>query len=165
MNMQMESFYEGARNADILIYNSAIDGELQTVDQLLEKSGVLADFKAVREGNVWCTGKNLFQESLGLGDLITDLHTVLSGEDGVQVRDQVPEAQALLKEVFPGAPDVSLPHGFKVRQNAALFQQLVHSLQLAVDGAVVDQYVGVPGTLVKGLHLHVHGGFGSLLAL
>ena len=81
MNMQMESFYEGARNADVLIYNSAIDGELQTVEQLLEKSGVLADFKAVQTGNVWCTGKNLFQESLGLGDLITDLHTVLSGVD------------------------------------------------------------------------------------
>ena len=81
MNMQMESFYEGARNTDILIYNSAIDGELQTVDQLLEKSGILADFKAVQEGNVWCTGKNLFQESLGLGDLIADLYTILSGED------------------------------------------------------------------------------------
>ena len=81
MNMQMESFYEGARNTDILIYNSAIDGELQTVDQLLEKSGILADFKAVQEGNVWCTGKNLFQESLGLGDLITDLYTILSGEN------------------------------------------------------------------------------------
>ena len=81
MNMQMESFYEGARNADVLIYNSAIDGELQTMSQLLEKSGVLADFKAVREGAVWCTGKNLFQESLGLGDLIADLHTVLSGGD------------------------------------------------------------------------------------
>ena len=81
MNMQMESFYEGARNADVLIYNSAIDGELQTMSQLLEKSGILADFKAVREGAVWCTGKNLFQESLGLGDLIADLHTVLSGGD------------------------------------------------------------------------------------
>ena len=81
MNMQMESFYEGARNADVLIYNSAIDGELQTMEQLLEKSGILADFKAVREGAVWCTGKNLFQESLGLGDLIADLHTVLSGGD------------------------------------------------------------------------------------
>lgn len=81
MNMQMESFYEGARNTDILIYNSAIDGELQTVDQLLEKSGVLADFKAVQAGNVWCTGQNLFQESLGLGDLIADLHTILSGGD------------------------------------------------------------------------------------
>ena len=80
MNMQMESFYEGARNADVLVYNSAIDGELATVDQLLEKSGVLADFKAVREGNVWCTGQNLFQESLGLGDLIADLHTVLTGD-------------------------------------------------------------------------------------
>lgn len=81
MNMQMESFYEGARNTDILIYNSAIDGELQTVDQLLEKSGVLADFKAVQARNVWCTGQNLFQESLGLGDLIADLHTILSGGD------------------------------------------------------------------------------------
>lgn len=81
MNMQMESFYEGARNTDILIYNSAIDGELQTVDQLLEKSGVLADFKAIQAGNVWCTGQNLFQESLGLGDLIADLHTILSGGD------------------------------------------------------------------------------------
>lgn len=81
MNMQMESFYERARNADILIYSSTIDGELRTMDQLLEKSGVLADFKAVQEGNVWCTGQNLFQESLGLGDLIADLHTVLSGED------------------------------------------------------------------------------------
>nr|WP_325184242.1 ABC transporter substrate-binding protein [uncultured Oscillibacter sp.] len=79
MNMQMESFYEGARNADVLVYNSAIDGELAAVDQLLEKSAVLADFKAVREGNVWCTGQNLFQESLGLGDLIADLHTVLTG--------------------------------------------------------------------------------------
>ena len=35
MNMQMEAFYAGARDADILIYNSAIDGELQTMDQLL----------------------------------------------------------------------------------------------------------------------------------
>lgn len=79
INMQMESFYERARDADVLIYNSAIDAELQTVDQLLEKSGVLADFKAVQTGDVWCTGKDLFQESLGLGELILDLHIILSG--------------------------------------------------------------------------------------
>ena len=81
VNMQMESFYEGACNADVLIYNSTIDGELQTVEQLLSKSSVLKDFKAVREGNVWCTGKNLFQESLGLGDLILDIHAILTAED------------------------------------------------------------------------------------
>lgn len=81
MNMQMEAFYDSARDADLLIYNSTIDGELQTMDQLLAKSGVLKDFKAVQEGNVWCTGKNLFQESLGLGDLITDIHAILTAED------------------------------------------------------------------------------------
>ena len=78
MNLQMESFYAGAKDADVLIYNSTIDGELQTIDQLLEKSPLLADFKAVKEGNVWCTGKNLFQESLGLGDLIVDIHKLLT---------------------------------------------------------------------------------------
>lgn len=78
MNIQMEEFYQGARDADILIYNSTIDGELEALDQLLAKSPVLKDFKAVREGNVWCTGKNLFQESLGLGELMIDLHAVMT---------------------------------------------------------------------------------------
>ncbi len=81
MNMQMEAFYAGARDADILIYNSAIDGELQTMDQLFAKSPLLKDFQAVKTDNVWCTGKNLFQESLGLGDLITDLHTILTADE------------------------------------------------------------------------------------
>lgn len=80
MNMDLETFYAGAKDADVLIYNSAIDGELHTLDQLLEKSHLLADFKAVKEGRAWCTGKNLFQESLGLGDFIVDLHTVLTQE-------------------------------------------------------------------------------------
>lgn len=81
MNMQMEAFYAGARDADILIYNSAIDGEIQTIDQLLAKSPLLKDFQAVKTGNIWCTGKNLFQESLGLGNLITDLHTILTADE------------------------------------------------------------------------------------
>ena len=80
MNMQMESFYAGARDADILIYNSTIDGELYTLDQLLQKSELLADFKAFQAGNVWCTGKNMFQQTTGLGDLLTDLHRVISGQ-------------------------------------------------------------------------------------
>lgn len=81
MNMQLETFYAGAKDADVLIYNSTIDGELQTIDQLLAKSPLLADFKAVKEGKVWCTGKNLFQESLGLGDFILDLNRILTQED------------------------------------------------------------------------------------
>ena len=65
----------------MLIYNSTIDGELQTIDQLLSKSELLKDFKAVETGNVWCTGKNLFQQSLGLGSLITDINAILTEED------------------------------------------------------------------------------------
>lgn len=82
MTVQMETFYQQARDADILIYNSTIDGELQSVEQLLSKSALLKDFKAVREGNVWCAGRNLFQESLGLGELILDIHDILNAEDG-----------------------------------------------------------------------------------
>ena len=78
MNMQMETFYAEAKEADCLIYNSTIEGELQTMDELLQKSPLLKDFKAVKSGNVWCTGKNMFQETMGLGDMILDLHAVLS---------------------------------------------------------------------------------------
>ena len=78
MNMQMETFYAEAKDADCLIYNSTIDGELQTLDELLQKSPLLVDFKAVKNGNVWCTGKNMFQETMGLGNMILDIHAVLS---------------------------------------------------------------------------------------
>lgn len=77
VNMQMEEFYAKAKDADYIIYNSAIDGELQTIGQLLEKSSLLKDFKAVKNGNVWCTGKNLFQESTGLGVMMEDIHKML----------------------------------------------------------------------------------------
>lgn len=81
LNMQMEAFYAAAKDTDYLIYNSAIDGELEYIDQLLEKAEILADFKAVQEGNVWCTGKNMFQETMGAGDMIEDIRRILTEEE------------------------------------------------------------------------------------
>ena len=81
MNMQMEEFYAGAKNADYIIYNSTIDGELTSMDQLLSKSTLLKDFKAVKDGNVWCTSQNLFQETMELGTMIEDIHTMLTSDD------------------------------------------------------------------------------------
>ena len=81
MNMQMESFYSGAKDADILIYNSAIDANLTEIAELVAKSEPLADFKAVQEGNVWCTGKSMFQEALGVGDMILDINAILTQEN------------------------------------------------------------------------------------
>lgn len=54
--------------------------ELTTMDEFLAKSPLLADFKAVKEGHVWCTGKNLFQETMGLGNMIQDIHRMLTEE-------------------------------------------------------------------------------------
>ena len=81
MTIQMESFYAGAMDADILIYNSTIDGEIRTMDELLAKSPLLADFRAVQSGNVWCITKNFYQQSLALGDLILDVNAILNDKD------------------------------------------------------------------------------------
>ncbi len=80
MNIQMETFYDAARDADVLIYNSAIDANLETIEQLIAKSAPLADFRAVQEGKVWCTGKSMFQESQAVGDIILDINAILSDE-------------------------------------------------------------------------------------
>ena len=77
VNMQVEEFYNGARNADYLIYNSSIDGGVSNVEELLDKCELLADFKAVKEGNVWCTTNDLYQQSLSTGYLIGDIHAMV----------------------------------------------------------------------------------------
>ena len=79
MNMQVEEFYNGAKDADFLIYNSSIDGGVSGREELLDKCEVLADFKAVQEGNVWCTTNDMYQQSLSIGYLIEDIHAMLSG--------------------------------------------------------------------------------------
>lgn len=77
MNMQMESFYAEAIDADIIIYNSTVDGEINSIDELVGKSQLLKDFKAVKMGNVWCSGKNMFQESASVAETIEDLNRVI----------------------------------------------------------------------------------------
>ena len=81
MNMQMEDFYAAAKDADILIYNSTIDSELTSVSELLQKNALFADFKAVKEGHVYGTGKNMFQETTGYGTMIADMHAIFTGQE------------------------------------------------------------------------------------
>lgn len=82
MNIQMEEFYHTARNADILIYNSSIDGGVESIGELVDKSELLADFKAVKEGNVWCTTNDMYQQSMSIGYLIEDFHRIFTKDDG-----------------------------------------------------------------------------------
>ena len=85
MNMQVEEFYNKAKDADYLIYNSTIDGGVKSVDELIEKCSVLSDFKAVKSGDVWCTEKDVYQQSMSIGFLIEDIHNMLQGADDTEM--------------------------------------------------------------------------------
>ena len=81
INIQMEKFYEIARDCDILIYNSTIEGKLDSIDQLVEKDAILKDFKAIQNGDVWCTEKSMFQQTTATADIISDISTILKNKD------------------------------------------------------------------------------------
>ena len=78
MNLPLEDFYAGAKDADVLIYNSAIEGMIASVSQLTERFPLLNEFKAVQNGQVWCTTQSLFQQSMELADLIVDMNRVFT---------------------------------------------------------------------------------------
>ena len=60
----MEEFYSTAKDADYIIYNSTIDGNVGSIEDLISKNELLKDFKAVKENNVWCTNQNFFQDMM-----------------------------------------------------------------------------------------------------
>ena len=87
VSIQMESFYRQARDADVLIYNSTVGGPIGSMEELLTLSPLLADFKAVQTGNVWCTEQSMFQKSSAAAGMIADFHAVFSesaGDDDLQ---------------------------------------------------------------------------------
>lgn len=80
INMQLEEFYAKAKEADFLIYNSTIKGEIKSLQDLTNKWALLQDFKAVQEENVWCATQNVYQYSMHAGDMIKAFHSILSVE-------------------------------------------------------------------------------------
>ena len=81
----MEQFYDAAVDADYLIYNGSIDDPLTSVDDLLGRNALFADFKAVQNGQLWTTDRYLYQATDIIGSLITDLNHMLLGDDGDMV--------------------------------------------------------------------------------
>jgi iron complex transport system substrate-binding protein len=86
VTIQMEAFYAQAREADVLIYNSTAAREVRNLEEFLALNPLFRDFKAVKEGNVWCTDKSMFQRSSAAADMIRELHMVFSGgeADGME---------------------------------------------------------------------------------
>ena len=80
-NLEMEQFYATAKDADYIIYNSTIGGELASISELVGLNSLLKDFKAVQDSNVWCTSQDFYQDMTGLGQMITDMHRILMDPD------------------------------------------------------------------------------------
>ena len=81
MTITMEDFYLGAYDADLLIYNGTIEGDISGINELLDKAEMLSEFKAVQEGNVYCLPGDYFQQSTKVADFIEDVRGVLTQSD------------------------------------------------------------------------------------
>lgn len=81
VKLTMEEFYATAVDADYLIYNGTIVGQVSSIKELEAKSNLFTEFKAVKNGNVWYTGKNLYQATDTVGELIRDIHLMLTEEN------------------------------------------------------------------------------------
>lgn len=81
VTMEPEKFCVYAKDADVIIYNSTIGGELEGIGDLTAKSGFLNEFKAVRNGNVWCMKGSAYQEVMRMGEILGDLHTIFFDGD------------------------------------------------------------------------------------
>lgn len=81
VSLSMEQFYAQARDADFLVYNATIADPIKSIDELLTQSELFADFKAVKEGNVWTTDKSFFQATDIAAELIVDFNHLVTGEN------------------------------------------------------------------------------------
>lgn len=48
-------------------------------DDNLFECPVLADFRAVKDGNVFCTTNDMYQQSMSIGYMIDDMHSMITG--------------------------------------------------------------------------------------
>ena len=79
VTLEMERFYAIAKDADVIIYNASIDGSVDSVDALVRKNALLADFAAVKNGEVWTTEQNMYQQMMQTGRIISDFNVVFTG--------------------------------------------------------------------------------------
>lgn len=81
VNVEMETFYAAAKEADYVVYNSLLGGDLKNMEDFLALNDLLKDFKAVKNGNVWCTSKNMYQSTMQLGQIIRDFNIMLTTDE------------------------------------------------------------------------------------
>lgn len=80
--IDLETFYAAARDADVIIYNTTVDASVASLDDLVAKNPLLADFTAVESGRVFACDENIYQAMTSADSIIGDLRAALEGRDG-----------------------------------------------------------------------------------
>lgn len=88
VNVEMETFFAAARDADVVIYNSTIGGEIESLSEFLSLNPLLKELDAVNSGAVWCTRESMYQQTLNIGLMISEIHKILTCG-----ADEAPELQ------------------------------------------------------------------------
>ncbi len=78
VKISMEDFYVGAVDADVLIYNSTIEGEVSSIEDLTKSMPSLKDFQTVKDKNVYCLREGYFQKTTKVAEFIEELHLILT---------------------------------------------------------------------------------------
>lgn len=89
VTVSLEDFYSSCKDADYLIYSATLDRPLSSIQELLGKNALFADFKAVKEGHVYTTDKDFYQLSDRMADFAEDVSRMLQGQDDMHFLKQV----------------------------------------------------------------------------
>ena len=89
VTVSLEDFYSSCRDADYLIYSATLDRPLSSIQELLGKNELFADFKAVKEGHVYTTDKDFYQLSDRMADFAEDVRQMLQGQGDMHFLKQV----------------------------------------------------------------------------
>ena len=89
VTVSLEDFYSSCRDADYLIYSATLDRPLSSIQELLGKNALFADFKAVKEGHVYTTDKDFYQLSDRMADFAEDVHRMLQNQGDMHFLKQV----------------------------------------------------------------------------
>ena len=89
VTVSVEDFYSSCRDADYLIYSATLDRPLSSIQELLGKNALFADFKAVKEGHVYTTDKDFYQLSDRMADFAEDVRRMLQGQGGMHFLKKV----------------------------------------------------------------------------
>lgn len=79
--IDLETFYAQAKDADVIIYNTTVDGTVASIADLTGKNPLLADFKAVQDGEVYACDENMYQAMTDMDDIMGDIRSALTGTE------------------------------------------------------------------------------------